>query len=163
MDLHETFAKLTRNSVFKEWRKENTAYFLAHAFVMLDEANKGTWQIGFYNPDKERMVTFVVSDKEIKHTEEQEVLKSEADIHPLKPEDVTLSIESALSTARQCLEQNYRGEKPLKEFFIIQHAEGHAIFNITYFTQSLKTINIKINAKTGNIFKHNMQSLAEFA
>jgi uncharacterized membrane protein YkoI len=163
MDLHETLAKLTRSAVFKDWHKKNPAYFLAHAFVMLDEANKGIWQIGFYNPEKERMVTFIVSDKEVKHTEEQEVLRTEAEILPLKAEDVTHSVEDALKTAKQCLQENYRGEIPIKEFFIIQHAEGHAMFNITFFTQSLKTINIKIDAKTGKIFKHTMQSLAEFA
>src|SRR5574341_1949174 len=163
MDLHETLATLTRTAVFKDWHKQNSQYFLAHAFVMLDEANKGIWQIGFYNPEKERMITFIVSDKGVQHTEEQEVLRTEAEIQPLKPEEVAHTVEDALNTAKKCLEENYRGEKPMKEFFIIQHAEGHAMFNITYFTQSLKTINIKIDANTGKIFKHSMQSLAEFA
>src|SRR5574341_2411664 len=163
MDRHDTLAKLTRHPVFAEWHKENKEYFLAHAFVMLDEANKGIWQIGFYNPEKERMITFIVSDKGVQHTEEQEVLRTEAEIQPLKAEEVTHSVEDALKTAKKCLEENYRGETPIKEFFIIQHAEGHSMFNITFFTQSLKTINIKIDAKTGKIFKHSVQSLAEFA
>jgi len=162
MDLHETLARLTRSPIFKEWHSKNHNYFLAHAFVMLDEANKNTWQIGFYNAEKERMVTFVITGANIQHTEDQEVLKESAVIQPLKPEEVTLTVENALKTAKDCLEQNYRGEKPMKEFFIIQHAEEHSMFNITYFTQSLKTINIKIDAKTGKIFKHSMQSLAEF-
>jgi uncharacterized membrane protein YkoI len=162
MDLHKTLAKLTRSVIFKDWHKNNSKYFLAHAFVMLDEANKGIWQVGFYNLEKERMITFIVSDKEIQHTEEQEVLRTEAEIFPLKVEEVTHSVEDALKTAKACLQENYRGEMPIKEFFIIQHAEGHAMFNITYFTQSLKTINIKIDAKTGKTIKHSMQSLAEF-
>jgi len=162
MDLHETLAKLTKHHVFKDWHAKNKDYFLAHAFVMLDEPNKGIWQIGFYNPEKERMTTFITSDKDVQHTEEQEVLRTEAAIDPLKPEDVTFSVEEALATAKKCRDENYRGEMVLKEFFIIQHAEGHAMFNITYFTQSLKTINIKIDAKTGEIIKHSRQSLAEF-
>lgn len=162
MDLHETLARLTRHPVFQEWRAKNSDYFLAHAFVMLDEPNKDIWQIGFYNPDKERMVTFIVALNSIQKTEEQEVLKSEGGIQPLKPEDVKLSVEEALKIAKQCYDQNYKAEKPIKEFFIIQHAEGHAIFNITYFTQGLKTINIKIDSATGKIFKHSVQSLAEF-
>ncbi len=163
MDLHETLARLTRNSIFKDWHSKNKKYFLAHAFVMLDEANKGVWQIGFYNAEKERMVTFVVSDTDIQHTEDQEVLKETTGIQQLKPEDVTFAVEDALKTAKDCLKENYRAEIPLKEFFIIQNAEGHTMFNITYFTQSLKTINIKIDAKTGKMIKHSMQSLAEFA
>ena len=162
MDLHKTLAQLTKSAIFKDWHSKNKEYFLAHAFVMLDEPNKGIWQIGFYNPEKERMVTFVVSDKEIQHTEDQEVLKQTTGIQPLKPEDVTHTVEDALKTAKQCLQENYRAEIPLKEFFIIQNAEEHTLFNITYFTQSLKTINIKIDTKTGKIIKHSMQSLAEF-
>jgi len=163
MDLHGTLASLTRNILFKEWQSKNPNYFLAHAFVMLDEPNTGIWQIGFYNPEKERMVTFIVSDKEIQHTEDQEVLKEKTGIQPLIPEDVTVAVEDALKTAKQCLQQHYSAEKPLKEFFIIQNAEGHTMFNITYFTQSLKTINVKIDTKTGKIIKHSMQTLAEFA
>ncbi len=162
MNLHETLARLTRHSVFKDWQSKNKDYFLAHAFVMLDEPNKGIWQIGFYNSDKERMVTFVVSDTDIQHTEEQEVLKETTGIQPLKAEEVTLTVEKALKTAKDCTQENYRAEIPLKEFFIIQNAEEHTMFNITYFTQSLKTINVKIDAKTGKIIKHSMQSLAEF-
>lgn len=162
MDLHETLARLTRNSIFKDWHVKNKDYFLAHAFVMLDQPNKGIWQIGFYNAEKERMVTFVVSETDIQHTEDQEVLKETTGIQPLKPEDVTLTVEDALKTAKICMQENYRAEIPLKEFFIIQNAEEHTMFNITYFTQSLKTINIKIDAKTGKMIKHSMQSLAEF-
>jgi hypothetical protein len=163
MDLHKTLAQLTNSAVFKEWHAKNKEYFLAHAFVMLDEANKNTWQIGFYNEKKEKMVTFIVSSTGIQNTEEQEVLKESAVIEPLKPEEVTLTVEDALKTAKQSLQENYSAEKPLKEFFIIQNAEGHTMFNITFFTQSLKTINIKIDTKTGKIIKHSMQSLAEFA
>ncbi len=163
MDLHGTLARLTRHPVFKEWHAKNPNYFLAHAFVMLDEPNKGIWQIGFYNLEKERMVTFIASETEVQRTEEQEVLKGEAAIQPLKTEEVKLSVEEALKISKQCYDENYKKEPSIKQFFIIQHAEGHNLFNITYFTQSLKTINIKIDAGSGKIIKHSAQSLAEFA
>lgn len=160
MDLHEILAKLTRHPLFKEWHEKNKEYFLAHAFVMLDEPNKNTWQIGFYNPEKEKMVTFFVADT-IKKTDEQEVLKSEGAIKPLMPEKVKLTVEEALKKAEECFKE-YK-ELPIKHFFIIQHTEGHNMFNITYFTQSLKTINIKIDSETGEIIKHSKQDLAQFA
>ena len=161
MDLHETLAKLTRHTLFKEWHAKNPQYYLAHAFVMLDEPNKGTWQIGFYNKEKERMITFFVSDA-VQQSEEQEVLKEKAGIDELKPEKVKVSVDDALKTAQKCMEENYKAENPMKQFFIIQHIEGHTMFNITFFTQSLKTINIKINAVDGNILKHSIQSLTAF-
>ncbi len=163
MDLHATLARLTRHPLFKEWHAKNADYFLAHAFVLLDEPNKDVWQIGFYNKQNERMVTFIVEQEAIQHTEEQEVLKGAAEIQELKPEDVKFSVDDALQTAQTCMKEHYKGEMPSKQFFIIQHAEGHALFNITFVTHSFKTINIKIDSMTGKILKHNIQSLAEFA
>ncbi len=159
MELHETLAKLTRHPVFKEWHEKNKEYFLAHAFVMLDEANKNCMQIGFYNPEKERMITFFVADN-VQKTDEQEVLKSEGEIQQLKPEEVKQTVEEALQTAEKCFKE-YK-EQAIKHFFIIQNAEGHTMFNITYFTQSLKTVNVKIDATTGKIIKHSIQALAQF-
>jgi len=162
MDLHEILARLTRHSIFKEWHSKNSEYFLVHAFVLLDEVNKGICQIGFYNHEKERMVTFMVSPTEVQVTQEQEVLKKESTIQKLNPEDVKLTIEDALKISKQCIKENYSAETPLKEFFIIQNTEGQTMFNITLFTQSFHTINIKINATTGKLIKHSKQQLAEF-
>lgn len=160
MDLHETLAKLTRHPVFKEWQEKNKTYFLAHAFVMLDEANKNCMQIGFYNPDKQRMVSFFVTDA-VQKTDEQEVLRSEGEIKQLKPEEVKLTVEEAIKIAEKCFKE-YK-EQAIKHFFIIQNTEGHTMFNITYFTQTLKTVNIKIDAGSGKIIKHSAQTLAQFA
>jgi len=159
MDLHTIIAKLTRHPVFKEWHEKNKEYFLAHAFVMLDEANKNCTQIGFYNPEKERMVSFFVTAA-VQKTDEQEVLRSEGTIQPLKPEEVKLTVEEAIKIAEKCFKE-YK-EQAIKHFFIIQNTEGHTMFNITYFTQSLKTVNIKIDASTGKIIKHSVQNLAQF-
>ncbi len=161
MDLHSILARLTKHPLFKEWHSQNKSYFLAHAFVMMDEANKDSWQIGFYNSEKERMVTFHVSDT-VQKTEEQEVLRGKGEITPLKAEEVKLSVEDALRKAKECLQQNYKAENTIKHFFIIQHVESNTMYNVTFFTQSMKTINIKINAGDGKIIKHSMQSLAEF-
>ncbi|MCX6708408.1 MAG: PepSY domain-containing protein [Candidatus Woesearchaeota archaeon] len=160
MDIHTTLAKLTRHPIFKEWHEKNKEYYLAHAFVMLDEANKNCVQVGFYNPEKERMVTFFVSD-DVQKTDEQEVLRSEGTIQPLRPEEVKLTIEEALQIAEKCFKE-YK-EIAIKHFFIIQNTEGHTMFNITYFTQSLKTVNIKIDANSGKIIKHSVQNLAQFS
>lgn len=163
MDVHKALADLTRHVIFKDWHKENQDYFLAHAFVMLDEPNKNTWQIGFYNTNDQQMVTFILDGQSVKKTEGQEVLKSEGDIKPLKPEHIKLSVEDALAKATQCYQEHYKGEPHIKHFFIIQNIDGQHLFNITYFTQAFNTINIKIDAETGDIIKHTKQKLAAFA
>ena len=163
MDIQEALARLTRTTIFKEWHEKNKEYYLAHAFIMLDEPNKNTWQIGFYNSSKERMVTFMLTGNDVQHTEDQEVLKKEGTIEKLNPSEIKIHVQQALDTAKECLQKEYKGQTPLKEFFIIQNAEKHHMYNITYFTQSLTTINIKIDAGTGKIIKHTSQKLADFA
>lgn len=162
MDFHEAIAKLTRHPLFKEWHSSNQDFYLAHAFVMMDEANKDIWQIGFYNKKKERMVTFLLSPGKLEKTQEQEVLKSGAEIKELNTEQVKLDIPEALEKAKGCFKENYKNAMPLKKFFIIQVIEGHPTFNLTYFLQDFKTVNIKIDAGTGEIMKHSIQKLAEF-
>ena len=162
MDLHEALAKITRHPLFVEWHKNNPTSFLAHAFVMLDEANKNTWQIGFYNPDTHKMVTFVLEPGSVKRTDEQEILEGKTPISKLDVEHVKLSVEDALEKARECFDENYGAQSAIKHFFIIQELEGKAVFNITYLLQSFKTVNVKIDAASGEVIKHSIAALADF-
>ena len=160
MDFHQVLNKLTGHVVFKHWHADHTNYFLAHAFKMLDDANKNEWQIGFYSLQDEQMVTFIVNGA-IQKIEDQEVLKSKQVIEPLKTQDVALDMHSALQKGQECFNENYQGIVA-KQFFIIQQYDNLPIYNITYFLGSFETVNIKINAKTGEIIKHDRQKLLEF-
>jgi len=162
MDFHATLAQLTRHPSFKAWHAKNKDYFLAHAFVLFDEANKDLWQIGFYHAKNEKMITFIVSPDKVEHTEEQDVLKSTIALEKLEPDKVTIPIDDALKTAHELFTKDYRAEKSIKQFFIIQTIEAKPVFNITYFTQSFKTVNIKIDAANGKLIKADLQNLAEF-
>ncbi|PIN75673.1 hypothetical protein COV18_02390 [Candidatus Woesearchaeota archaeon CG10_big_fil_rev_8_21_14_0_10_37_12] len=159
MDFHKILNKLTQHTVFKEWHSKNKNYFLAHAFLMLDDANKDTWQIGFYNADKEKMVTFLISPTEVKHTEDQEVLRSEQEIQKLEPEKIKLVVEEALEKTKQFL----KGQDAfiVKTFFIIQQYHHTPIYNITYFLQTMETVNVKVNAETGEIVHHDRKKLLD--
>lgn len=163
MDFHKALHTLTTSLSFKDWHQKHPKSFLAHGFLMLDEANKNTWQIGFYDEEPQRMTTFLVTGTKVEHTDEQEILQGPAPIQKLNPSEISIEAPKAIEIAKNCLTENYKKEMILKNFFIIQHAEGETIYNITYFTQTFKTINIKINAKNGELIKHNIQALADFA
>lgn len=163
MDFHKALHTLTNDLSFKHWHKEHAQTFLAHGFLMLDEANKDTWQIGFYDEQKQRMTTFLVNGNKVEHTDEQEILQGPAPIQKLNPSEVKIEAQKAIGIANDLVKKEYGKEMILKHFFVIQHAEEHTIYNVTYFTQSFKTINIKINAENGEILKHNIQALADFA
>ncbi len=163
MELKDVVAKLEESSEFKEWRKSHEKAYLAHAFVMLDEPNNGIWQIGYFDSEKSLMSTFVVSEKKIEIIPDQEVLKAHQEIPPLKVSDVKLSVADALAAAQKSKLEHYAQEMPAKTFFIIQDLEEHgAVFNITFFTHSFKTINIKLSSKDGKVLHHSCESLAAF-
>jgi uncharacterized protein YpmB len=52
-------------------------------------------------------------------------------------------------------------EIPTKKIFILQQKES-PIWNITYLTQSLNILNMKINAETGQIIEEKIESAMNF-
>mgnify|MGYP006434371207 CR=1 FL=1 len=52
-------------------------------------------------------------------------------------------------------------EIPSKKIFILQQKES-PIWNITYLTQSLIILNMKINAETGQIMEEKIESAMNF-
>jgi len=163
MDFHKTLERLHASKEYKSWKEKHSGFYLAHAFVMQDEANKGILQIGYFNAKKDRMATFIVSPDTISVTQEQEVMKAEQCISELDVEKIKLTVEEAISAAKKCIDENYAREMILKSFFIIQEIAGIPMFNITYLTQGFKTINIKINATDGTIVKHSSGVIAQFS
>ncbi|MEM4247241.1 MAG: hypothetical protein QXR48_03355 [Candidatus Woesearchaeota archaeon] len=163
MELKEVLSMIEKSNEFSEWRKTHEKAYLAHAFVMMDEANKDVWQIGYYDAEKSLMSTFVVAPDKIAIIPDQEVFKARQKILELKPEEVRLSVKEAMEKAEKTRNEKFKNELPAKTFFIIQDIEEHGpVFNITYFTQTFKTINIKLSTKNGKIFHATCQALAAF-
>jgi len=158
MDLHEALGKLTASLQFKDWHTKNPDCYLAHGFVMLDEANKDQWQIGFYDPQTTKIKTFIVG-KEIEQMQEQEILK-QGDVLKLEISDVKINPEDAMKKAEECF--NKHKQILLKKFFIVQKIDGKTVYNVTYFTQAFNTVNIKVDAGSGEIVEETEQKLATF-
>lgn len=162
MELKDVLARLEQSTEYQVWRKTHANAFLAHAFVMLDEPNKGVWQIGLFDEQKNLMSTFVAG-QDIKLIADQEVLKADQRILPLNPDDVKLPVAEALAQAQKSRLEHYPQEQPVKTFFIIQNTAAHGpVFNITMFTAGFKTINLKISTRTGAVVHRSMQALAAF-
>lgn len=157
MDFHEALQRLQKSATFSEWKQEHED-FLAHAFVMLDKENENIWQFGYYNG--QTMTTFILDNEAVEVLPEQKILESGQPLEELNEQDVQVSVQEALDKAEEIRKENYPQEQPVKKFFIIQSIDG-AIYNITYFTMSFSTINIRIDAKTGEILKHDKKKLAE--
>ena len=159
MELKQALQKLEKSAEFKKWKKTHAEAFLAHAFVMLDDANKDIVQFGFFDSKSDKMTPFMVEPKKVSELPESEVFKSEQTITPLVMKHVQLTDEKALEIANEFRNKNYPAELPIKTFFIVQHLDLGCVFNITFFTKSLKTLNLKISVVDGKILRHSLESL----
>ena len=163
MELKDVLGVIETSEEFSDWKKSHKNAYLVHAFVMMDEANKDIWQVGYFDAGNSLMSTFVVSPGRIDIIPDQEVFKSEHKIAELVPARVKLSVKEALGIAEEYRKENYPKEVPAKSFFIIQVVEKHGqVFNITYFTHSLKTINIKLSTENGRVVHHSCEALVSF-
>jgi hypothetical protein len=46
-----------------------------------------------------------------------------------------------------------------KRIFVVQHITEGTVWNNTYVTQSLKTLNVKIDCQSGKVLSENLQSI----
>ncbi|MFC1728012.1 hypothetical protein ACFLZ7_00940 [Nanoarchaeota archaeon] len=160
--LKESLDKLENSDVFKSWKSENEKAHLSHVFVLLDELNKSECQIGYYNPDTEKITTFVVGDEIIQNPAEEVFKEQKNIVKEVKLDKVKTDVEDALKTADDLQKEKYKTEIPIKRIIILQNLEVGQVWNITYVTQSMQTLNIKIDSETGEIKSDKLVSLLEF-
>jgi hypothetical protein len=154
MKIASVLKEVLKSAVFKTWKKDHKDYFLAHLFKMLDEENAGSWQVGLCNPESNSIMTFIYDQGEVKTLEESKPFSQPGSkIKELNMEGVAVDFQEALETANKTMKEKHSKELTLKRFFILQNIEGHQLYNITYFTQTFKTINIRVSAEDGKILK----------
>jgi len=163
MQTKDIIKDLCEHSEFKNWKKENKDCYLVHVFKMLDEPNEGIWQIGYYNKEKDKITTFFIEKDDIKVIPEEEAYKRpKSIIKELKIDKVKTSMEEAMEKANEIMKKEYSQEQPVKTILILQNIKEGLVWNITFVTQSFKTLNIKISAETGKVVSHELISLMQF-
>jgi hypothetical protein len=87
-------------------------------------------------------------------------LKKEEYIQKLDIDKLKISRSDASSACDEVIKENYKHETLNKAIFLLQNLpEFGEVWNITIITSSFSVINIKIDAITGNVVKHEKQSL----
>jgi len=161
MKIQNIIKKLEENEEFKAWHKESYASSLVHVFKMFDEANKDEFQVGYFNPD-ETITTWIVGKDDIKMVPKEEIFKKpDSKIKKLDMDLIGLDFQQARGKAVKLQEEKYPNEKPMKEIAILQNLEIGQVFNITFVTQAFKTLNIKIDSKTGDVKSDELMSLMD--
>ncbi len=161
MEYKEAYDKLIEDFKFKQYLKENPNAKLSHFFTMAENNIKLDWQIGFYNESTNLVAQFTVNSKEIIPEPLQEPFKKPEDkVGILDLEKVRVTYEEAIEKAKETL-QEYPKASTNKALILLQSINNVNMWNITYLTMDVSTINIKINAINGEVISHQKQSLIQ--
>lgn len=149
---------LLKDAGFMEWHKDNKDSYLAHIFIM---DNADSIDVGFYNKD-DTITTFEVKGKNISLKSKDEIFKKEeTSLKKLNLEKVSLNFKQVDKIAEEFRQKHYKNELPNKKIFILQHLDSGQVWNVTIVTASFNTLNIKIDANTGEVLGHKLRSLMQ--
>ena len=161
MELDEAFKKLQQSREFRSWNKENKDVFASFALKMLENGKEDDWHFGFYHESTEKIATFILGNDKIEFIQEEEIFKKPDDkIIPIDFKKSKISLKKILEHTSKALKDKYPSELVNKTIAILQNVdENGTIWNITYLTNSYKTINFIVNPENIKIIRESMESL----
>ncbi|HLC56251.1 MAG TPA: hypothetical protein VJJ23_03385 [Candidatus Nanoarchaeia archaeon] len=160
-NLKRDFEILQENEKFKEWKEKNNESYLCSAFLM-NEDNKGNWQIDYFNPSSWDITSFLVREKEIKINNPEKIFQKEKEkVKELVIENVKVSYEKVNKMMKELLKEKYSSERPDKKVFVLQVIE-ETIWNVTYINSSFNILNVKISAENGKVLSENLSPVFSF-
>ncbi|MBI2654556.1 hypothetical protein HYX02_07175 [Candidatus Woesearchaeota archaeon] len=163
MDLKPALEKLEESPEFKKWKQKNKDTYLSYAFKIPQEM-PNEWQLGFYDKKKDKITTFVINGNNIKVRLEEDVFKKEsAKVNEISIAKVKLTFDTAIKKANEFQQKNFPKDRSIKTIAILQNLPKLGnIWNITYLTEAFNTLNMKIDAASGKMLEHNIQSVFSF-
>lgn len=160
MRFHDSLKRLHQHKTFIDWRAQNKDHTLAHGFFMIDPKIKEEWQIGYYSPHDDRIVTFSIDDEnEVVMNPPSEVFKKDAKVKALDPSAVTQDAEHAVQLARELQQTKYKGHDPSQIMVLLQHLERGQVWNISMITKTFSIVNVKIDASTNTVVADSCETL----
>lgn len=154
--MKEEFEMLGKSAEFKTWKKTHSDSFLAYAFLMKGVV-KEEWQFGYYNPQKDTVTAFAVSEK-IFMNPESEMFKEDS-VKKLDMEKVKISLDDSFKTVEELKKKDYPHFKTLQTMVILQNMKIGQVWNITFIPADYKVLNVKIDSENGEILKQGLVEL----
>jgi hypothetical protein len=165
MKVIDVVAKLRASPKFKSWQAKNKDAKLVHIFLLLEPDRPIMYDIGFYDYKKELMTSFVVDEEahSIEQSETKDIFKQEEDgIKPLDEARIKVCFTDACKACRELQQTKYKQHNPMKEVVILQHLPIGQVWNITYITTTMQTLNMKIDAETGKVVEEKLHQIFGF-
>lgn len=156
-NLKKMIALVEATPEYKAYKAAHPELYLVHLFQMTG-INP---QVGYYSTKTKKVTTFdlgipIQMREEVPFQEEAHTIKG-LDIKKIK-----LSMDEALAIADTIRKEKYKSEPTNKQILILQNIEQGQMFNITFVTNSFKTLNVKINAETTEVISHSLANLIGF-
>ena len=158
IEFKESFEYLKSNQEFISFIKENPSLYLASVFTLIDDKPM-EWEFCFYDRKKDRLNPFIISSSGVKRAEESEAFKEPGKkLKKIDEKALKIGLKEIISIAAGFQSEKYPTEKPVK-IIVVLHQEEKPIWNITYLTQTFKTLTVKILAESGEIAGSTIQPL----
>lgn len=164
MELKRALERLNKSKEYKDSIKENKDIFFSYALMTIENNETPPWQLGFYDKAADKITTFVIGKNEIAVQKEDEVFKKPGmEVKPIDIEKAKLKFNEIIKKAEKFKKEEYPKETISKTIAILQNLQGFGtIWNITFMTDSFKTLNLKINAENSEVVHHNLESIMDF-
>lgn len=139
----------------EEFKEVKNSIYLCSLFSIM-ESDKGEWQVDYYDPKEDKIISFVVNDKV--NREESKIFKEkESKVDKLEIERVKIDLKEAFKIADKLHKEKYNNESVNKKIVILQTVKK-PLWNITYLTACFNIVNFKIDASSGEIISDSKSS-----
>jgi hypothetical protein len=149
---------LQNSLAFTSWKKEHDNSFVSHFFIPINSTfeQKGEWEIGYYIIDTKKVTTFILEKEKwiLKSSDQLVANTGKEDVTKLDTSTVKISFEDAMIKVKDLIEKEFPGHLGIlgEGFCILQQYKGTVLWNVSFITQKMTMINIKISAVTGEFF-----------
>lgn len=119
--------------------------------------------VGFYNSETHKIFSYKLIGDSIEHVPEQEIFqKDKESVKEISISDVETTFDSVLKKIAEFVFDKYRDTISLKTLVVLQDIKNFGlVWNVTILRMDFKTLNIKLDAKTGEVISDNLDSLID--
>ncbi len=160
-DIKRCIEQIEQSGSFREWIKKNAGAYVCSAVKILGEGATGNWEIHFYNPADDTITTFLVDQTVILKDKNALMLKEPwKKVAALDISGISLNEERTIRRAEMTNHEKYPKEVPTKKIFFLQQTDK-PLWNITFIMQSLRMLNMKIDAASGEVQEDSLRGIIE--
>nr|MBA4405286.1 hypothetical protein [Nanoarchaeum sp.] len=145
--IKDILKELKDSKEFKKFQTKNPTAYLCNVCRLDDN-----WQPDYYEPEKDKIVSFTKQDGEFISQESEIFRKEKTKLDELNLNEIKID----LAKAEEIMSSKYPVEPSQKIIVLLK--DKIPMWNITYLTLKLEIINMKIDAISGKIIEDKIES-----